>query len=188
MDLNTIIKYLIDFISSFMAKTAPMAEEPPKPTPQQFKATPQSSAVINWEDPGCLVSKFFTVHEMIYLPTWKRMANAQDGLNDEIKSNLVELGKKMDVVREYFGSSINVHVTYRPEAYNKAIGGALHSAHSEGKAMDFDIKGKTCDEVRKALVDNNLLDTWNMRCEDTPGSNWVHLDYRAPINKRFFKP
>jgi uncharacterized protein YcbK (DUF882 family) len=74
--------------------------------------------------------------------------------------------------------------------YNRVIGGALRSAHSEGKACDFSIMGMTCDDIRKKIMDNNLLDLWQMRCENLPGSNWVHLDCRElrPGGNRYFIP
>lgn len=136
------------------------------------------------------ITQHFTWKEALWLPSWNRAATEEDGLNDEIKNNLKKLFEAMEKVREYFTKPVNVHVTYRPVEYNKAIGGALHSAHSEGLACDFDIIGMSCDDVRKEIVDKNLLETWNMRCEDKPGSNWVHLDLRTPPSggHRFFKP
>jgi uncharacterized protein YcbK (DUF882 family) len=174
-------KLLLSFLVNKTNESAPVETKAPEPTEKQE---------VDWTNPDCKVSKYFTVKEMIYLPTWKRMANETDGLNDQIKENLINLAMDMDIVRDYFDKPINVHVTYRPLEYNKAIGGALHSAHSEGEAMDFDIVGMTCDEVREELVSKNLLDKWGMRCEKAPGSNCVHLDYRqlAAGGNRYFIP
>ncbi len=183
-----LLKSLIELVLSFfMKKEIPMSIVIAGP---KVEETSQSDSQIDWTNPACKVSKFFMVHEMLYLPTWKRLANESDGLNDEIKNNLIVLAQKMDIVREYFNKPVNVHVTYRPLEYNKAIGGALNSAHSEGKASDFDIMGMTCDEVRYALINNDLLKEWSMRCEKNPGSNWVHLDYRdlKPGGNRYFIP
>jgi hypothetical protein len=188
-------KSLLELVLGLLTKkeavvSIPIGEPKEQPKPEEAKPEEAKPATIDWTDGTQKVSKYFTVHDMIYLPTWKRMANEADGLNEEVKANLIELGKKMDTVREYFDKPINTHVTYRPLEYNKAIGGALHSAHSEGKAMDWDLMGMTCDEVRDILVKEKLLDTWAMRCEDKPASNWVHLDYRElkPDGHRFFIP
>lgn len=145
---------------------------------------------IDWNNPKCAMGSHFNVHDAIYLPTWGRLAVEADGLDDIIKSNLIKLFIAMNVVRDHFGKPIRVHVSYRPMEYNKAIGGSLHSAHSEGLACDFDVIGMTCDDVRKDILDNGLLDTWNMRMEDAPGSNWVHLDLRELVagKHRFFNP
>ena len=156
-----------------------------KSEPSQLK---EAKVEIDWTDPKAQVSKHFTVHEAIYLPTWGRLATETDGLTDEVKANLITLFAKMDIVREYFGKPINVHVTYRPEEYNKLIGGAPMSAHKFGKACDFDVSGMNCDDVRSQIMANHLLETWDFRMEMLPGSVWVHLgnDWKSGI--RYFKP
>lgn len=118
------------------------------------------------------------------------MANENDGLNDEIKANLTKLFQKMDKIREHFGKPISVHVTYRPEEYNKLVKGAKNSAHKAGLACDFHVKDVSCDEVRDNIIKNGLLDKLELRMEDLPGSNWVHLDCKdlAPGGNRYFKP
>lgn len=144
---------------------------------------------IDWTDASIQITPHFSVKDALYLPTWSRLANESDGLNDEIKENIIALFNKMETVREYFGNNpINVHVTYRPPAYNKLIGGAANSNHMQGLAMDFDIAGISCDDVRTKIVDNKLLDLWDMRCENKPGSNWIHLDNGPVIYSRFFIP
>jgi len=134
------------------------------------------------------ISKYFTWKEALWLPQWKREANASDGLNDEIRSNLEHLFNLMDLVREHFNAPIVVHVAHRPAEYNKLVKGAKNSAHLYGMAVDFHVKGLTCEAVRKTLIPK--LEELGMRMEDLPGSNWVHLDTRAPATKRprFFKP
>jgi hypothetical protein len=193
MDL---LKTILDLVVGLLTKKeidlnteVPIGNDSASQPQAQVHQDPPTVA-IDWTNPDQKLSKYFTVKEMIYLPTWKRMANESDGLNEQIKENLLKLAQKMDTVREYFGKPINVHVTYRPLEYNKAIGGALHSAHTDGMAMDFDISGMTCDQVREELVSKGLLDQWAMRCEKRPGSNWVHLDYRSllPGGNRYFLP
>lgn len=140
-------------------------------------------------DPKSQISKYFTWKEALWLPRWDRMADESDGLNAQVMDSLKVLFAKMDVVREYFGAPIIVHVCYRPEEYNKLIGGAPQSAHRLGMAVDFSIKGISCDDARKKIMDEKMLEIWNMRMEDLPGSNWIHLDIRAPGPAgRFFKP
>ena len=131
-------------------------------------------ADIDWTNPSVKVSSHFSVRECLWLPSWGRMANESDGLNDEVKNNLIELCAKMDIVREFLGVSINIHVTYRPEAYNKQIGGASHSKHFIGSAMDWDASGMNCDDVRARL--EPMLEQLDMRMEKLPQSGWVHLD------------
>lgn len=134
------------------------------------------------------ISKHFSYKEALWLPQWNRAAMESDGLSQEILDNLVILFSKMDNIRNAMGMPIIVHVTYRPDAYNKLVGGAPASAHKLGKACDFHVSGSTCDAIRQKILNEQLLDTLEMRMEDRPGSDWVHLDFAPVIIKRFFKP
>ena len=143
--------------------------------------------MIDWGKCSSPVSAHFTVSECLYLPKWNRLANEHDGLNDEIKGNLILLCTKLDTVRDFFKKPMIVHCMYRPKEYNSLIGGAVGSAHIEGLAIDFHVINRSCDEVREMLLP--LLEQWKFRMEDLPGSNWVHLDLRDPgYGNRFFKP
>lgn len=147
--------------------------------------------MIDWANPKGKVSTYFTVHDLLYLPKWDRLANVSDGLTDHIKLHLVTLALKMDVVRLFLGSPIIPHVTYRPPAYNKLIGGASESAHmclGNYAAMDFHAFTFDCDNVRGKLVP--MLEQYGMRMENRPQSNWVHMDTKPPPTggHRFFLP
>lgn len=143
---------------------------------------------IDWTKGTDKVSKYFTVKEALWLPQWNRMATAADGLDATVKENLIQTFEKMDLIREFLGTPIIVHCAYRPEEYNKLVGGAKNSAHKSGQACDWHAKGVDCDDVRGQL--RHLLEDYNIRMEDLPNSNWVHIDTRAPgaSGKRFFKP
>lgn len=137
------------------------------------------------------ISTHFTLHEAIYLPTWSREATDQDGLTDEVLSNLKTLFSKMDQVRDHFNAPIRVHVAFRPAKYNQEIGGAKNSAHLYGMACDFDVEGLDCEKARQDLLDSGLLETLNMRMENNgPDAHWIHLDTREVPNggHRYFKP
>lgn len=138
--------------------------------------------------PDVKASIYFNWEELLNLPSWGRLAIIEDGITEEILDNLNNLALNMDQIRNHFNKPINVHCAYRPVEYNKLIGGAPNSSHTLGEAMDFDIIGLTCDDIRKEILNNKLLETLNMRMEDRPGSNWVHLDISKVINNRFFKP
>ena len=129
--------------------------------------------------------KYFTLREALYLPTWHREADEKDGLNDEVLRNLNGIFSTLDEIRGIFGSSITIHCAYRPPAYNKEIGGAPKSAHIEGKAVDFSVKGYDCNHVREVL--HPILDAMKIRMEDLPDSPWVHIDSRQSA-PRYFKP
>lgn len=169
--------------------TKAVVTEVQKPVaPVVVQTSPEPS--IDWTNPLTNVSEHFTVKDMIFLPSWNRLANEADGLDAATKSNLLILAKHMELVRAFFGKPIIAHVTLRPVEYNKTIpGAALKSAHTEGKAMDFHVSGIECAAARKMINDAGKLEEWQMRMEDISG-NWLHLDFRAlkPGGKRFFKP
>ena len=146
---------------------------------------------INWSDTKCEITPHFCVKDAVWLPRYNRLATPADGLTLEKQANLIMLLHQMEVVRAFLGDKpINGHVTYRPKEYNVLVGGAKNSAHIYGMAMDFNVIGMSCDDARKLIVPK--LTVWRMRCEDVPGSTWVHLDQRTPTNnddaRRFFKP
>lgn len=148
---------------------------------------------VDWSAAACPVSQHFSVRECLWLPTWKRLAVESD-FNDPampwvtVCSNLYAFMQRMDVVRDWLGCAINVHVTARPPAYNLLIGGAKGSAHKEGKAVDWSpAEGPCVDTIARIL---GLLEAWDMRCENNgPFPSWIHLDCRAPGPAgRYFKP
>lgn len=137
------------------------------------------------------ISRYFTWREALLLPKWGRLANQSDGLNLKIEAHLVDLFTRMDKVREYFQLPVNVHCAYRPVEYNKEIGGAIHSAHIDGMAVDFDVKGLECREAVSLILRDDMLEDWDMRMEDNGDhAPWIHLDIRAPSDaySRYFKP
>lgn len=135
--------------------------------------------------PGCT---HFTWREALWLPQWNRAANEADGLNDDVKKNLIQTFQWMEKVRDLFGKPLKVHVAYRPDAYNQLVKGAPSSMHKVGKAVDFDVLGLSCDDAKERL--KGKLEDWDLRMEDNgAGAPWVHLDDRQPGPAgRFFKP
>ena len=150
---------------------------------------------IDWTAANCPVSTHFTVREAIGLPSWGgRLALPSDfpGQPDweTVTANVAAFMARLDAVRDWFGSPIRVHVTVRPPAYNLQIGGAPASSHIEGLACDFDVQGLECCDAIKRVLDQGMLDTWDLRMENNgPLPGWVHLDARAPgPGGRYFKP
>lgn len=150
---------------------------------------------IDWTNPAQKISKYFTVKEALYLPSWSILHIP----SEEEKLNILKMAEKMDLVREFIGSPVSVHVWIRPgsvnqpssprhgQDYNAFIKGAPKSAHKIGSAVDWSVKGTSCDDIRTKLIPK--LEEYDLRMEDLKGSNWVHLDCVKPFNNvRFFKP
>lgn len=160
---------------------------------------------INWNDPKAKISRFFTVKEAIWLPEWNRLGNQpQDGLTDEVKKNLIQTFKWMDEIREWIGKPINVHLAFRSMAYHldlykrinekrikegkKPLSVPMNSGHLHGVAVDFSVQGLSCDDVKRRILNEKILEKYNLRMEDNGwGANWIHLDSR-PVGPsgRFF--
>lgn len=160
----------------------------------QAPATPLPDVSVNmngvdWDDPTSQVSKYFTVHDCLYLPTWKRMATEDDGATQAVKDNLIQLCMKMDILRDLFGCAINVHCTYRPPEYSVAVGGSEHDVHTVGEAMDFDCNpNMDIETIRDKILNENKLEELNIRMEKGTTS-WIHIDTRKPgPSGRHFTP
>jgi len=153
---------------------------------------------IDWDDKKAKVADNFTVHETLWLPSW-RIYHIP---SDEEKQEIVKTADAMQKVRNEVNASVIVHVWIRPlkvnnpdssyhgENYNLAIGSkATKSAHIFGKACDFHVSGKSglegCAEVRQIIIPH--LEEWDIRMEDITGA-WVHIDTNPVGNKRFYKP
>lgn len=151
--------------------------------------------------PGC---KYFTWKEALWLPEENR-AVSEEELNDEIKQNLIHSFRWMDKVREWIGRPVTVTIALRTMKYHldlyKRINAKrksqglpelrvpMGSGHLKGRAIDFVVKGISCDDFKAKILSEGKLDEWNLRMEDNgKGANWIHLD-DMPVGPsgRYFK-
>lgn len=153
--------------------------------------------MIDWSRSEAMISRYFSVHEVLWLPSWRCEASEDDGLTDEIKSEIVRLAKKLDIVRERIGEPIVIHSWYRPRAYNKEIGGAKNSGHQSlgpWSAVDFSAgmpgcssRGESCDKLRAMIMP--WLEELDLRLENNgKDAPWVHLDTKEVVLSRYFRP
>lgn len=162
------------------------------------QAVTKEKPMIDWNDPKSKISKYFTVHEATYLPSWA----CYHIPSKEEQEEIVKLAKIMDIIRERVGKAILVHVWMRPKKancpghpmdgadYNFFIGSkSTKSGHIFGKAVDFHFsKYKSadgCAEKRKEI--EPWLEELDIRMEDISGA-WLHIDTIPVGYKRFFKP
>jgi hypothetical protein len=147
---------------------------------------PSPEATMPLVKPTDKITPHFTWKDALFMPQLNRMADASDGVDLACIENLKKTFAIMEKLRTLLGDrAIVVHCALRPTAYNKLVKGAKKSAHLYGMAVDFHVEGLTCDEVRAKLTP--VLDTYRIRMEDLPGSNWVHIDIRDSY-PRLFKP
>lgn len=141
--------------------------------------------------PGC---SHFTWHDALFLPSWKTHHTPSQ---DEI-DNLTRVFQKLEVIRDFLGCPINVHCAIRPilnnpssphngEDYNQLVGGASHSAHRVGLAVDWNPVGMTCDEGKAKLMAK--LQEFDIRMENNgQGASWIHIDLIPAHPNRYFIP
>lgn len=142
---------------------------------------------INWKDGRDMISENFSVFEALYLPGWKRMATEADGLDDQKKTNLVQLCEKLELIRAFLEKPLNVHSMYRPPQYSVSVGGFANDVHTLGQACDFNPYSMTCAEAKTLLLPK--LVEFGIRMENNGDDKpWVHADIHPVIHQRYFKP
>jgi uncharacterized protein YcbK (DUF882 family) len=128
--------------------------------------------MINWHDNNQKISKYFTVGEVT------RRDPRRIPTNPIHVANILRLAKELDEIREEWGSAIAVTSWYRPPAVNAAIGGAKHSQHITGSAVDIKpVNGEL-------LKMQKWLDTrWQGALGYGAKKGFVHLDLRGIDNQ-----
>ena len=91
----------------------------------------------------------------------------------EESANLVHTFQEMEKVRALLGKPILVHSAYRSPEVNKAVGGAAHSQHMQGEAVDFSVPGLTIREVFKRLRPSTI--NYDQLIEEA--GTWVHISF-----------
>jgi zinc D-Ala-D-Ala carboxypeptidase len=82
------------------------------------------------------LSAHFTLEEMTASQEAARRG-IDNTPSEEITANLRTMCEKLEAVRVFLGSAMIVSSGYRSPELNKAIGGAVDSAHITGFAVDF---------------------------------------------------
>ena len=139
---------------------------------------------IDWTDANAQVSEHFTVHDMIYLKNWGRLATIADGM---VPAMIYALANKMEEVRAILNHPMYVLSCYRSPEYNHSQGIIPMDAHAQNCAMDFHCLPMACDDVKDILLPH--LEALGLRMENNGrGAGWVHLDTRPVGNARYFLP
>ncbi len=124
-------------------------------------------------------SKYFLLHEITYPGTVSlgTMKYFDPGYFEAI-----------DFIREFFGKPVYANnwawggkMRYRGlRPFNCRVGSSK-SQHKYGRGFDFNIKGMTPDEIRRAILENKiefLKHGWTTIEDGQYAPTWVHIDGR----------
>ena len=128
--------------------------------------------------------KYFKISE------YTKNREIEHPMTEEQEENMHKLLAVIDELRERYGKPLKISSGYRPEAVNKAVGGAKKSNHVMCLAVDFVDDPKTRPFTKWCVTNLPILEELGLYMEDprhTP--NWVHLQLVAPRSgKRIFIP
>jgi uncharacterized protein YcbK (DUF882 family) len=111
-------------------------------------------------------------------------------MNDNIKNNAANLMPKINALLKELGiNSAEVRSGWRPSEINKKSGGAKHSLHMIGAALDISDPNQ---KISTAILKNpKILEKYGLWMENPKATpSWVHLDLgigRDPKNRIFNK-
>ena len=102
-------------------------------------------------------------------------------------TNMVGVAENVfEPLREWVGGPVKISSMFRSAALNKAIGGAKHSQHMEGRAIDLDdtFGHKTNAEMFHYIKENLNFDQliWEFGNDKNP--DWVHVSYVSKEENR----
>ena len=100
-------------------------EIPPAPAKGRITA-------VDWMDLDAPVGRYFTVREVLRGDLRRRPAA---GSPEE--KNILAVVRDADAIREHWGGGILITSGYRPEPYNREVGGVPGSRHVAGDALDI---------------------------------------------------
>lgn len=141
---------------------------------------------IDWSNPNCRISEFFTVGEVT-----KGDPARTPKIGSQQEKNILALAIELDKLRKAFGHPLGVTSWYRPPAVNEAVGGVPNSQHIHGLAADvYPLSGMSiedfqtwCEEVWYGCVGRGFrkgfvhLDMRNGSGFMTGGEKGVRWDY-----------
>ena len=128
---------------------------------------------VNWLDMSAPVSKHFTVKE-VCLGQRERIPDS-----DEVKKNVIRVARKMDEIREWWGSPIAVNSWYRPWSVNRRIGSRSPN-HPGGTGVDFrPLNGSTWEMQKRFEAEWYNAGRWQGGFGRGAKKGFIHVDLRG---------
>lgn len=122
-------------------------------------------------------SKYFTVKEMLYSDTAKRLKIDNTPKSDEIVDNIQYLMGRLDEIREGYGKPIYINSAYRCPKLNQSVGGVSSSYHQLGLAADLRYDSELKDYIINNCQFGKLIE------ERSKSACWIHIQYSKNRNE-----
>lgn len=141
--------------------------------------------MIDWENPSFQVSPHFTVKDCLWLATWGRLANQDDGLDLNMKNRILKTVEMAEDIRKVLGVPMLVTSFFRPKYYSPLVGGTINDVHTKGLAIDFTTEPNLSIEDAKSLLRPKLKEL-DIRLEKGT-TTWIHCDSQTvgPSGREF---
>ena len=122
-------------------------------------------------------SKYFTVKEMLYSDTAKRLKIDNTPKSDEIVDNIQYLMGRLDEIREGYGKPIYINSAYRCPKLNQAVGGVSSSYHQLGLAVDLRYDSYLKEYIIHNCQFGKLIE------ERSKSACWIHIQFHKNRNE-----
>ena len=116
-------------------------------------------------------SKYFTVKEMLYSDTAKRLKIDNTPKSDEIVDNIQYLMGRLDEIREGYGKHIYINSAYRCPKLSQSVGGVSSSYHQLGLAADLRFDSDLKDYIINNCQFGKLIE------ERSKSATWIHIQF-----------
>ena len=134
------------------------------------------------------ISKNFTLEELIYSNTAKKLGIDNTPSKNE-ENNLIKLVNTiLQPIRDKYGKPIYINSGYRCNELNTIIGGSKNSQHKYGCAVDIethDGNNSKLFNLIKEMINNKEIEVgqliWEYGSRSNP--NWVHVSLPMPHKK-----
>lgn len=128
---------------------------------------------------------YFNFNEIEFSNTAKAN-NIDNSVPKNLFNNILRSFYGMQKVRELLGVPCTINSWYRCKALNDLLkGSSKQSAHMQGLAIDFVVKGDL-DSAFKKIADSKLEFDQLIIEKNSSGSRWIHISF-DPKNRREVK-
>lgn len=116
--------------------------------------------------------KYIKAAEMTYSYTAHRLGIKNVPEDDDIIDNINYTIKRLDDIRQRYGSPIRINSGYRCPELNKAVGGKPNSQHLKGEAVDLKWDPNLVLFIQEKYHFDQLI------IEKSKSAKWIHISWK----------